>query len=249
MDGVYNFQWQMVQDGEEWFGSKSEIKQLIIGDPGSYLDVCDNITTWKSSAGLSLNTIEKQQGISCLEFTGSGTDEFKKVFSTPYDAHGTESGTVLEFWYYVSDLSQFQSTNQVEIGSLGGPDANEYSWKLENLSAGWNYIELNTNQANKIGNPDLSAINWFRLYRKKNGSVTTRIDGIKLIGENSLAIDDIVTREENFKCYPNPVDTNINIDFELSTSSIVSISLMNISGQIVSQSINRPGIKSGKSQS
>jgi len=29
-DGIYNFQWQMVQEGEEWFGSRSAIKQLTL---------------------------------------------------------------------------------------------------------------------------------------------------------------------------------------------------------------------------
>jgi hypothetical protein len=50
-DGLFNFQWQMVQDGEEWFGEKSELKQVISGNPGSFLDDCDASTDWKSSAG------------------------------------------------------------------------------------------------------------------------------------------------------------------------------------------------------
>lgn len=182
-DGIYNFQWQMIQEGEEWFGAKSTMQQVVLGDPGSYLDDCDDITDWKSSAGLILNTTEKQQGTASIEFTGSNTDEFKKIYSTPHDAKGTESGTVLKFWYYVSDPSLFESTNQVEIGSDGKPDSNEYNWNLKDLSAGWNFIELNTSEAGKIGNPDLSAINWFRIYRGKSGSVTTRIDGIQLSGE------------------------------------------------------------------
>jgi hypothetical protein len=182
-DGIYNFQWQMAQEVEEWFGGKSAIQQVVLGDPGSYLDVCDDKTDWKSSAGLLLNTTDKQQGTGCIEFTGSSTDEFKKIFSTPYDADGTESGTVLQFWYYVSDPSLLESSNQVEIGSDGKSDSNEFNWRLKDLTSGWNFIQLNTSDAGKIGNPDLSAINWFRLYRAKSGSVTTRIDAIQLLGE------------------------------------------------------------------
>lgn len=188
-DGIYNFQWQMVQEGEEWFGSKSTIQQFILGDPGSYLDVCDDISDWKSSADLLFNTIDKQQGTGCIEFNGSSADEFKRVFSTSYKSNSTESETVLKFWYYISDPSKIGSSNQVEIGSGGKADSNEYNWKLEGLSAGWNFIQLNTSEAGKIGTPNLNAINWFRIYSNKSGNVTTRIDAIQLIGAQSLSID------------------------------------------------------------
>jgi len=247
-DGIYNFQWKMIQEGEEWFGSKSAIQQLTLGDPGGYLDVCDDKTDWKSSAVLLLNTTDKQQGIGCIEFTGdsSKTDEFKKVFTTPYNANGTESGTVLKFWYYVSDPSKRDGSNQVEIGSGGKADSNEYNWSLASLSlsAGWNFIELNTNQAGKIGDPNLNAINWFRIYSRKSGSITTRIDAIQLIGENSLAIDDIVV-EKSFTLFPNPADTEIYVNFTLTNSAAVSITIMNMNGQPVSQNVNRPELNPG----
>lgn len=79
IDGVFVFQWQMRQEGEEWFGQKTEAKQLLIGDPGSYFDAYDEIAGWKSSAALSLNSSVQQQGTACLEFSASSTDEFKKV--------------------------------------------------------------------------------------------------------------------------------------------------------------------------
>ena len=180
-DGIYNFQWQMVQDGEEWFGAKSELKQVISGNPGSYLDNCDATTDWKSSAGLTLNTTDQQQGAGCIEFSAASTDEFKKVFSPPYNSWGSVENTELRFWYYVSDVTQFQSTNQVELGSAGKPDQDEFSWNLTGLTDGWNYITLKTSEANKSGSPNLGAINWFRIYRFKSGPVTTRIDAIQLI--------------------------------------------------------------------
>ena len=105
-DGIYNFQWQMVQEGEEWFGAKSEIKQVISGNPGSFLDDCDATTDWKSSSGLSLNTTDQQQGNACLEFSAASTDEFKKIFATPYNSWGAVENTELRFWYYVSDISK-----------------------------------------------------------------------------------------------------------------------------------------------
>jgi len=183
-DGIYIFQWQMVQDGEEWFGAKTEIKQVISGNPGSYLDDCDAISNWNSSAGLSLNSTDQQQGRACLEFSAASTDEFKKVFSTPYDSRGSVESTELKFWYYVSDVSQFESGNQVEIGSAGRADQDEYNWNLTGLSNGWNLINLKISEAGIMGSPDLTAINWFRIYHKKIGEVTTRLDGIQLIDPN-----------------------------------------------------------------
>lgn len=180
-DGLFNFQWQMVQDGEEWFGEKSDLKQVISGNPGSFLDDCDASTDWKSSAGLSLNETDQQQGNGCIEFSAASTDEFKKVFSPAYNSFGAEATTELRFWYYVSDVSVHENSNQVELGSGGKPDQDEYNWSLGGLTNGWNYITLKTSEAGKIGSPDLGAINWFRIYRFKSGPVTSRIDAIQLI--------------------------------------------------------------------
>ncbi|GEM_PF-278509 len=183
-EGIFHFQWQMVQEGEEWFGAKSDLKQLVSGNPGSYLDDCDKLSQWNSSSGLKLNTTDHTQGTACIEFTGGGTDEFKKVFSPPFNCRGTVADTELRFWYFVSDITQFDSGNQVEIGSAGRPDQDEFSWKLSGLSEGWNYITLKTSEANKMGSPDLHAINWFRIYHTKNGTMTTRLDAVQLIDPN-----------------------------------------------------------------
>jgi hypothetical protein len=183
-DGVFVFQWQMVQEGEEWFGAKTELKQVISGNPGAYLDACDEQRDWNSSSGLSLNTTDQKQGTACLEFSAASTDEFKKVFSTPYDSRGSVESTELKFWYYVSDVTQFESGNQVEIGSAGRPDQDEFNWKLSGLSNGWNLISLKTSEAGVMGSPDLRAINWFRIYHRKTGQVTTRLDGIQLMDPN-----------------------------------------------------------------
>mgnify|MGYP001029983646 CR=1 FL=1 len=183
-DGIYNFQWQMVQDGEEWFGDKSELKQVISGNPGNYLDDCDATTDWKSSSGLSLNETDQQQGRGCIEFTAASTDEFKKVFFPSYNSFGTVADTELRFWYYISDVTQLETSGQVELGSGGKPDQEEYNWSMPELTNGWNFITLKISEAGKIGSPDLSRINWFRIYRFKTGEVTSRIDALQLIDPN-----------------------------------------------------------------
>jgi hypothetical protein len=79
-------------------------------------------------------------------------------------------------------VSKLTTKNQLEIGSSGVPDTNEYNWTLTGLVNGWNLVQLNTSTATKIGTPNLGAINWFRIYGLKTGSVTTRIDDIGLLG-------------------------------------------------------------------
>jgi len=236
--GNYNFQWQMIQENVEWFGARSLNQLIIVGGGGDYLDDCDSTSDWNPSS-LTLNKTDQTQGIGCLEYTGDNTPEFQKVFATPYNANGTEEGTVLKFWYYVSDPSMFNATNQVEIGSDGKADSNEYSWSLSDLVSGWNFITLNTSDAGKIGNPDLNAINWFRLYRQKNGSVTTRIDAIQLIGENSLSIDDLVVEKEYFKMYPNPLSQDeLTVDFRgFKDLSNVEVRITNLLGQTIFREI------------
>lgn len=241
--GYYDFQWRMLQDGVEWFGQDTDNALIIVGGGGDYLDDCDSITDWNPET-LTLNTTDKIQGVGCLEFLGATTDEYSKVFTTPYNANGTESGTVLQFWYYVSDVSLLSGNNQVEIGSSGRPDSNEYNWSLNDLNNGWNFIQLNTSNAGKSGNPDLSAINWFRLYRFKSGSVTTRIDAIQLLGDNlSISNFDVNT---SFSLYPNPANTEVNVAFTLPQSSTVSITLVNIMGQVVSTNINNEALHTGQ---
>tara|TARA_B100000809_G_scaffold127796_2_gene125928 strand:- start:285 stop:2255 length:1971 start_codon:yes stop_codon:yes gene_type:complete len=232
--GTFDFQWRMVQDNVEWFGDITTKQQVVVSASNNYMDNCDANTSWNSDSQLTLNTVDKTQGTAALEFSGSSTNEYSKVFPVPYDAMGSESGTVVQFWYYVSDPSQFQSSNQVEIGSSGAPDTNEYSWSLGSLNIGWNFIQLDVKNANKSGNPDLSAINWFRIYRFKSGSVTTRLDGIQLIGENSLGINDIVI-EKSLKISPNPADSEIYVSFTISNSATVSIVLTNMKGQVILQ--------------
>jgi hypothetical protein len=233
-DGIYYFQWQMIQENVGWFGSKTDSKLIKLGESGDYLDDCDSKTGWDSSGSLYLNSSDKIQGTNCLEFNSSGTDEFKKFFATPYSLGGSADNAVLQFWYYVSDPSKFESSNQVEIGSSGKPDENEYSWKLSGLSAGWNFIILKISDASKMGNPNLNSINWFRIYHRKSGSITTRVDAIQLIGETNTSIEDVV-EEISFKVYPNPLKGNL-LSIELNAYGNLNdteIKIVNILGQTV----------------
>lgn len=213
--GKYNFQWQMIQEHVEWFGSLSGNVVITVGDVPDYLDNCDEKTGWQSSQSLSLNKTEMKEGDGCIEFSGASTDEFKKVFTPAYNSDLSRTNARLQFWYYVSDPELFEAGNQVEIGSAGKPDVNEYSWSLDKaeLEPGWNFITLDISEAGVTGgDANLNAINWFRLYRKKSGTVTTRIDAIELV-DNGNSVPDFLgyNRISGFQVniYPNPLDRDM----------------------------------------
>jgi hypothetical protein len=213
--GIYNFQWMMIKDGVGWFGDISNNVEIKVGEISNYLDDCDVLTSWNSSQTLILNTTENKQGSGCIEYTGSSNDEFKKVFTTPYNSGLTSSNAVLQFWYYVSDPSLMGTSNQVELGSGGTNDVNEYHWSLSGLSSGWNLISLNVSDASTSnGAADLNAINWFRIYNIKSGSVTTKIDGIKIIsnGATPASYDLTVNSGSGDGNYEEGSNVNITAD-------------------------------------
>jgi hypothetical protein len=144
-------------------------------------DRCDATTGWASANTLSVNTTDFKEGAGSLQSVGSGTDEFKKVLPV-YNTGATAATGYIRFWYYVSDVTKFSTANQIEIGSGGGPDVNEYNWNIGTLVNGWNLITKTFASAGTTGGtPNLSAINWFRIYHAKTGSVTTKLDRIEIV--------------------------------------------------------------------
>lgn len=145
------------------------------------LDKCDSTSGWTGNNPVSLDTTNMREGTGCLTMTGSGTDWFKKTFSPVVNSGVTESNGYLHLWIYVSDVTKFAAGGgQIEITSSGGPDINEYAWVVANLSLvnGWNELSLKISNATKLGTPNLSAINFFRLYQFLSASITCKIDAI-----------------------------------------------------------------------
>jgi hypothetical protein len=100
------------------------------------------------------------------------------------------------------------------------------------------FIQLNAANAGKIGTLNLSAINWFRIYGFKTGSVTTRLHAIQLLGNATLSTDNF--KEENvLTIYPNPADSEVYINFSLAEPSDVGISIINFTGQTVCKIVTR----------
>lgn len=218
------------------------------------VDPCESINGWSSANSLTLSGT-KQEGSYSIKAIGSGTDDFKKVLSSV----DGRSHNVLEFWYYVSDVSKLNASNQVELGSAGRADQNEYNWNISSgvLSNGWNKVQLPFSTArNTGGTPDLSRLNWFRLYRFKNGSVTSRVDGLKLICDpsksNSIVVSHKKERKEhsvmvvpvdNFAVYPNPAQGSFKVFLNEAEEHPVIVQVRDLQGRVVIEGNSNEAVK------
>ncbi|WP_205853576.1 CBM35 domain-containing protein [Polaribacter filamentus] len=205
-EGVHcssDFYLRLTGDGAKMIKGRTPLVQnhptphtIPIYDNGYFLDDCDAFEGWNSKA--SLNSADKKQGSAGLEYTGTSSAEFSKSFSTVYNHEASVENGVLKFWYYVSDVSKFTSSGQVEIGSAGASDSSEYNWKMIGLENGWNEISLKISDAGTTGGTlDLNAINWFRIYNGKTGTVTTKVDGIYISDGGSIPAESFVLQAED----------------------------------------------------
>lgn len=173
------------------FGPKVQAASMTI-------DKCDSTAGWAGSDAVTLDTANKKEGTGCLTKTGRGTDWFKKTFSPAINSGVTESNGYVHLWLYVSDTTKLAATGaQLEITSSGGPDVNEYAWNLRNVALvnGWNELTLKITNAEKIGSPNLAAINFIRLYYFLTGSITCKLDDVYFTdgaaGKPDLVVTDI----------------------------------------------------------
>ena len=153
----------------------SELRSQVV------LQRCDRTNLWSGSNTLSVDQSDKKEGLASLRFTGAGTDWFAKSFSQVHT--GVDETGFLSLWLYVSDDGLFDGNGQIEITSSGGPDVDEFSWSIASLDLimGWNELVLPISSATRLGNPDLDAINYFRIYQPLSGSVTAKIDDIRFL--------------------------------------------------------------------
>ena len=213
------------------------------------IDLCESTSGWGSSNNLVLSST-KQEGNNSIKATGSGTNDFQKNFATK-DAGNNNT---LSFWYYVSDKSLMSSSNQVELGSAGRADANEFNWNINtsDLQNGWNKIELPFSDAGTTGGvPNLSQLNWFRLYRFKSGSVISRVDDIRLIrnssnqtvvsnnNQSTSSVRSFVTEQiDNFQIFPNPSNGYFKLLLN-NPEDAATIRMFDMQGRIVLEQVSK----------
>lgn len=201
----------------------------------NYLDACDATTGWNATT--TLTATEIKEGTGSLQFVGSSTPEFSKVFD-PFNPNIPAANAALKFWYYVSDVTKFAIANQVELGSGGKNDVSEYNWSLTGLVTGWNYIQLKiSNAGTSGGTPDFEALNWFRIYHSKTGVITTKIDAIEISGITNqttpTVIHEINSIENSFHIYPNPLPKESMLTIKVKDTGASAIKILNLNGQIV----------------
>lgn len=143
------------------------------------LQRCDFPTNWESAGVLTIDKVDFKEGIGSLNYSGNGTAWFRKVFSQT-DV-GVDATGYLKMWLYVSDVSAFTGTGQIEITSSGEYNIDEYSWPIATLGLtdGWNELILPIADAEVIGTPDLNAINYFRIHQELNSAIAAKLDFVR----------------------------------------------------------------------
>jgi hypothetical protein len=223
-------------------GDKKAIAAITVDSENKIISNCDSNTGWTTANTLTVNSTDEKEGTACLQSVGSLNLDFSKVFSPPINTGSTLADGKLQFWYYVSDISLFSTNNQVELGSGGKADTNEFNWNIDTkntnnpLQTGWNLVTLPFSTATITGGtPDLSAINWFRIYRTKTASVNTKIDQI-IIVDPTLNTDTNILLS-GVSVFPNPLKQDkltIKVD-GANTSEIFKVTISNLQGQVVYQ--------------
>lgn len=147
------------------------------------LDKADALTGWSSSNVLTLDTAEKAEGTASLSMTGSGAVEFEKTFATPFDSLTSVDAGTLNFYYYIDDIGALSGTaGTVGLSSAGSLSSDAYTWDLTDAlsgaAEGWNLFTLRLSDAIETGDPDLSAVDYFRLSVNKSAAATAKLDTI-----------------------------------------------------------------------
>lgn len=217
-----------------WAGNSSLGSENTPSEISKIISNCEFSFGWNSANTLTLSTADKKEGNASLQSAGNKTDEFKLILSTPINTGANIETDMLQFWYYVSDVSLFSADNQVELGSGGVADSNELSWNIGSLVNGWNLVSLPLKEAKVIGVPDLNAINWFRLYHVKTGSITTRIDQIFIV-DNSAPNAVKNSTQNGISIFQNTLNKNVLTIAGIAVMNNPQVIISNLQGQTVYQ--------------
>ena len=124
----------------------------------------------------------------------AGTVEVKAphLKSQPISLSGyNKEDLALRMQFYISDASAFKSNGQIELTSGGKPDVNEYNWLTSslNLKNGWNVVYLDfADSGNSGGTPDLSNINYMRMYMFLAKDAVMAFDSIKIVKRSVVSV-------------------------------------------------------------
>ena len=160
------------------FGAEKVVKTI---------DNCDAVDGWQANGPLEVDA-DKKEGAGSLKTSSDAALILQKPLSTPIDLSAFKNADVsLEFWVYLENRD-IATEGQVELTSAGAPDQNEYSWPMQayQTESGWTKVSVKLSEATITGgDPNLSAINWVRVYWLTSGQNTMKIDNIALTTTNA----------------------------------------------------------------
>lgn len=182
--GAYSIRKTMI--GNTTCGNRIAMAYLSILPPPSIFNNADNAAGWGWAGSGFIDGEDKKEGLASIKTTVDGAGNLlllQQHLPIPVNTKVSKELGELHLWFYVSDPSQFAQTGEIgqfEITSSGEPDKNEFTWPIilndMGLNVGWNELVLKFKDASITGgDPDLSAINFFRVYLFTKGDATSPV--------------------------------------------------------------------------
>lgn len=195
-----------------WGGKKPPVKTLYeyvnrvvytetepedLGNPnedvGFMLIDCDSTDMFSESSNISL--INKKgkyvQGLGAFGRISTLVDMGSGIFKDPVDISAYKDGSI-HISLYVDNPSNMKKEIWLELSSSGRFDDAELSWVIpkSEIKKGWNEYYLSIPKAYKTGEPDLTAINYFRTYElEADYGVTIIYDNIYATSTEGVAFN------------------------------------------------------------
>lgn len=135
---------------------------------GKMIMSCNTVNIFESLMFVEVTTKKGEfvEGTGAFKMTGGADSRAEGIFAEPVDISAYKDGFI-HFSLYVNDLSLMTDRINFELSSAGGTyDTDECQWYIElaDLKNGWNEIWIPVANAMKMGTPNLSALDFFRIY-------------------------------------------------------------------------------------
>ena len=175
-----------------------EFSETSIAD-GKMIASCNTVNIFKSLKNAKVTTQKGEfvEGTGAFRSTSKASTLIEGVFKTPIDISAYTEGYI-HYSFYIDKPELCGNLIVTELTSSGKCDADEYTFtvKTDTLKSGWNEVYIPFKKNIKKGNPDITAINYVRIYHtnfdKKEINIKAIIDGISAVNKQS----DIYTETE-----------------------------------------------------
>ncbi|MDG0814601.1 glycosyl hydrolase family 28-related protein [Cohnella rhizosphaerae] len=99
----------------------------------------------------------------------------------------------MSFYYYIGNVSALSgATGKVGFSSAGSLTADAYTWEMADVLSqavnGWNLMTLRLSEADIVGHPNLSAVDYFRLAVNKSSSTVSKLDTVYFVERQDLVV-------------------------------------------------------------